>query len=350
MQLSLTDAASDAYKAIYVTIAEVQVNQHSSGDAEAAGWQTLLTPGGTYNLLELVNGTLASLGIADLAVGSYTQMRLVLDNNPDVGSNILGHAHPYGNYLIDNTDAEIELKVPSGMQTGIKLVHGFTIVRSGATELVMDFDAAKSVVKAGNSGHWLLKPTIKVLATVENSVTGAVTAASDDSPLPGTLVSAQLYDPFVVDASDVVTVEASTIADDPNGEYIMYLPADTYHIVAVKEDFLPACTEVNATVFQAHIVDLVMAAAITTGTLSGTLSGLAAAEDSATIGIRQVMDCGNGDVQVEVQSINVAEGGTYSLKLPVGSYKMIVSATGKTTLEADVEILDGVDTVQNAVF
>ena len=49
LQLSLTDAASDAYKAIYVTIAEVQVNQHSSGDAEAAGWQTLLTPGGTYN-------------------------------------------------------------------------------------------------------------------------------------------------------------------------------------------------------------------------------------------------------------------------------------------------------------
>lgn len=356
LQLSLTDATTDEYQAIYVTIAEVQVNMQAAGAGEAAGWQILPAVGGTYNLLELVNGVMADLGVADLPAGSYAQMRLILVDDEDVnvlppaGSNILGDPHPYNNYLIDNTDTAIKLKIPSGSKTGIKLVHGFTIVRSLATELILDFDAAKSVVKAGNSGNWLLKPTIKVLATVENSVFGTVLAASDASPLPGTLVSAQLYNAAAADVSDVVTVATGTVAADVTGAYVMYLPADIYNIVAVKAGYLPACVEVDATVFQEHSADFSLDDAAALGTMSGTLSGLDAAEDFGAISIRQTMDCGSGDVQVEVQALNVAEGGSYSLILPVGLYKMIVSATGKTTLEFDVEILDGTDTPQDADF
>ena len=41
--------------------------------------------------------------------------------------------------------------------------------------LILDFDASRSVVKAGKSGKWLLKPTIKVTGTVNNATfTGAV--------------------------------------------------------------------------------------------------------------------------------------------------------------------------------
>jgi hypothetical protein len=86
------------------------------------------------------------------------------------------------------------------------------------------------------------------------------------------------------------------------------------------------------------------------GSLSGEVSELATADDSATISIRQTMACGNGDAQIEVQALNVAEGGTYSLTLPVGSYKMVVSAVGETTLEIDVVIADGLDTPQDATF
>ena len=41
--LSLTDATSDQYQAIYVTINEIQVKQGT--DEEEAGWMTILTPG-----------------------------------------------------------------------------------------------------------------------------------------------------------------------------------------------------------------------------------------------------------------------------------------------------------------
>ena len=95
------------------------------------------------------------------------------------------------------TGTSHELKVPSGYQTGIKIVKGFSIAVSQTTELLLDFDAAKSVVQAGKSGKWLLKPTIKVLESMENLVSGVI----DDgvNPIAGAMVSAQFYDPDALD-------------------------------------------------------------------------------------------------------------------------------------------------------
>ena len=91
------------------------------------------------------------------------------------------------------TDEAIELKVPSGFQTGIKLVHTFDVVAGRTVGLVLDFDAGRSVVKAGNSGKWLLKPTIKVIDTLNNAtLTGTVTDESAKA-LSGVTVSAQTY-------------------------------------------------------------------------------------------------------------------------------------------------------------
>ena len=71
----------------------------------------------------------------------------------------------YANYVIDTDENYQELKIPSGINTGIKIVHGFTISTDQTTELILDFNAEKSVVIADNSGNWLLKPTIKFEGT-----------------------------------------------------------------------------------------------------------------------------------------------------------------------------------------
>jgi hypothetical protein len=101
LNLGLTDASTDKYQAIYVIIAEVQVKKQGEGDGEA-GWETVVMPEQTYNLLDLVNGVIATLGVGELEAGQYGQMRLILGELPEtLETNILGHDHPYANYLID---------------------------------------------------------------------------------------------------------------------------------------------------------------------------------------------------------------------------------------------------------
>ena len=171
LSLSLTDASTDEYKAVYVTIDEVQV--HIKGDdREDSNWKVVAKPSPqkTFNLLDLVNGVRQELGVTDLAAGGYTQMRLIIGQIPDDGINILSQKHPYANYAIENDDDLHELKIPSGSQTGIKVVHGFTISLNQTTEIILDFDASRSVIRAGKSGKWLLKPTIKVLNTEGYSI------------------------------------------------------------------------------------------------------------------------------------------------------------------------------------
>ena len=345
--LGLTDATTDNYQAIYVTIAEVQVKQAAEEEDQGAGWQTILTLDTTYNLLDLVNGFIETLGISELAAGEYNQIRLILADQPDTTVNILGSPHPYANYLVDGDDAEKELKVPGGSETGIKIVKGFTIVASQVTELILDFNAAQSVVQAGRSGKCLLKPTIKVLETTENSAAGMVRDAAD--PLAGVLVSAQIYDPAAADTKDEVTSETASVTDE-NGAYILYLPPDIYNIVAVKEGYEPSCAEKVATGFEEYTADFTLAAAAALGTATGTVSGLAANDDYASLSFRQTLDCGSGDVQVEVHFVNFAEGGTYNVTLPAGDYELVVSAEGEATQVFAIQILDSMETVQDINF
>jgi hypothetical protein len=348
--LGLTDATTDDYRAIYVTIAEVQVNKAAAEEEEdeGAGWQTILTPHTTYNLLELVNGVIETLGIAELAAGKYNQMRLILGELPDDSLNILGNPHPFANYLIDSEDTEKELKVPSGLQTGIKIVKGFMIYGNQATEITLDFDAMKSVVQAGKSGKYLLKPTIKVLETIVNSVAGTVNDGAD--PLEGVLVSAQVYNPVATDVKDEVSTESSTVTSE-NGAYVLYLAPGTYNIVAVQDGYEPGCTERIATGFEEYTADFPLVEAAALSTVTGTINGLVEPEDDfATLSFRKTQNCENGEVTIEVKSVNVGEGGTYNVTLPTGNYQLVVSAEGEATQVFAIAVLDGTATVQDINF
>jgi len=94
LSLSLTDAPASDYQAVYVTISEIQVHR---ADAEEGEWMTVLTPNTTYNLLELINGETAALGVGDLPTEKYTQMRLILADTPDSSTKILDEPHPHEN-------------------------------------------------------------------------------------------------------------------------------------------------------------------------------------------------------------------------------------------------------------
>lgn len=356
LSLGLTDGPppKNTYDAIYVTIKEISVKHEDKESWDRLAGPELDLPK-TFNLLDLVNGVIADLGAVELEAGHYNQMRLLLGTEPDDEENILGEAHDYANYLIlEGDDEQIPLKVPSGYQTGIKLVNGFDIEVEGSTELVLDFDANKSIVKAGKSGKWLLKPTIKMIESVTYSVEGFV-EDNEDNRLAEADVSAQIYDSAASDPKDEVTVAASAKSND-NGYYFMYLSLyqEKYNIVATKDGYLPACKVLDSDgLIAGYIRDFNLTPAAATGTFTGSARGLESPEDTALFSIRQV-DASCGMIEVASRSAvnTTAEPADYfdPITLPVGTYEVVVSAEGEETQVWSIEVTADTETVLDVFY
>jgi len=336
LSTSLTDASTDAYQAVYVTVARVEV--HSDG---GGGWQTVASPDKTYNLLKLVNGVRETLGFTTLNAGHYTQMRLVLSPTPDSGINIFSPPHPYANYVIDQNDAVHELTVPSGMTTGLKLVNGFDINADQTTELILDFDAMHSVVIAGSSGKYQLKPTVKVLDTADGAVVSGIVSEVGAAPsilLGGAIVTAQVAAPGSADARDQVVIEAGTLSA-ADGGYALFLAPGGYNLVATASGYLLACTAVSLPPNSLTMADFALdPAPAEPGSITGNVSVAGASADQVvTIDFRQEITCdgASAPAMITVKSINVANGGTFDVALPEGNYQVVASTFGKTTQVVD---------------
>jgi len=318
LSVYLTDAAKSTYKAVYVTIDKVQVHQGSVDvSPNDQNWQAVASPDQTYNLLELVNGVMQTLGTNDLESGTYTQIRLIIGNQPDDGVNILGQPHPYANYIITDKDEVNELKIPSGYQTGIKLVHEFDMVNGLTVELVLDFDVSKSIVLAGKSGQFLLQPTIRVIDTVNNAIIAGTVTDGQGVSLPGVLVSAQIYDSQAANEAGKVNVVTSTLTDG-NGLYQMYVAPGSYFLSAYRGGetlaYGPSCAQITVTYNNSYTQDF---------QLSGAPVGLLQinilnSTGDVVISVRKTAPCQTGSNQIEVTSLMVTGDDEYDVNLPGG--------------------------------
>jgi len=362
--IGLTDTPGD-YDHVFVTIKEVQVKKGlNNGES---GWIKGFEVNETFDLLELQNGVIADLGLTELEAGKYNQLRLILSSEPQGD-------HPFANYVVIQGEfpeeytigqeqgeyyTTEELIVPSGLQTGIKIVQGFTIEVGGSTELTLDFDAEKSIVQAGNNTKWLLKPTIKVLETVTYSVSGVVDTIEGDSsvPLNGATVSAQTGAPNEIRGTETAVI------DGIEGAYKIYLPItqNIFTIVAIMDDYLPQCQILDASIegIKAYEnINFTLDPAPATGTFKASVTGLTPATDSATFSIRmkESLDTCSG---VEVASENVINSVDPSnpvyfnaISLPVGEYDLIVepSNDSQETKILSISIAADTETVENVEY
>ena len=365
LSLSMVDASDETFKAVYVSIEEVQVCYETGfveGDEDTAcEWQTIATPNKTYNLLTLVNGVTAELGEAELEVGTYNQMRLILADAPDDSLNIFGDPHPADmpQYLIRQDDTLYPMKVPSGYNSGIKLVSQFEIEDSETTELILDFDVTRSIHLAGkidNNGKYILKPTIKVTGTYNRAVVSGMiyNAAYLDQPLPNATVTA-----WPVDDSSLT---ATSTQSDENGNYSFNLgmgeapeASQAYTLVATLNGYIPDCVQINVAANQTYPdTDFGLSDADMV-TVSGTVSGNIASallpegatfpsvhisfqQDCLTIPVEIAFTDTTDDADASTADIfyDDASGNfqyTYEIEIPAGTYDVVASTDGLTSVE-----------------
>ena len=227
VEVKLTDAPAN-YDAVTIDIQEVRLHANedeeidsteTDEDAEENGWITILDEPLEVDLLDLTNGNNITLGSAELDPGKYSQLRFILGNNNTI-----------------TVDGEvIPLTTPSAQQSGLKLKLDSEIEAGTTYTLLVDFDAARSIVKAGNSGKYLLKPVLHAVNLAEaGSISGNVQPSAADSAGFNTNVMA------VTDGDTL-----STITGD-NGDFkIMGLLPTTYEVIFDADSDLYADTTVT---------------------------------------------------------------------------------------------------------
>jgi len=189
------------------------------------------TPSLAINLLSFQTAPGIQLGTATIPAGQYQQARLILDtSSPNNNSVTLGDGtvHPlkipsasggnggFGNTPIDNGDG------PG--QSGLKVNIGLDAAGGQTYSILLDFNAAESIVTAGNSGQWILKPVIVGSAFASGFFGGTVVLAQPTgSPIP--VVNAQIL------AQQNGTTVNSGVTGMGGTYQINGLPQGTYTIV-----------------------------------------------------------------------------------------------------------------------
>lgn len=332
LRVAMTDAPSCGYDHVYITVEKVRVHTSATAEDSAGGWQEIvLSPARRIDLLDLTNGVLEELGSTPLPAGNYQQVRLVLASN--TGNNQLANAVD----LTGDGEGPIALTTPSAAQSGLKLQAHFTVEANQLADLVLDFDACKSVVKAGKSGKYILKPVISVTKRLSTAIQGFVTTTLT---LGSTTVSAQQDG----------TVVRSTVPDSSGKFVLAFLPEGSYDVVVTSEGRATAVitgvpvtisaglTTVTGTVSAivpplSSMANVTGTTSVTTGTGTATVSTLVT---DATVSALQTL---TGGPTILVDSTQVdAELATYLLRLPTDAPIKSAYSTSGPSFTADTDV------------
>jgi len=343
--VSLTDAPACGFDAVNVTVVKVRVHQSSSASDNAAGWTdiTLNPAQQRIDLLTLNNGLLVNLGQTSLPAGHYTQLRLVLAPNTSGG---------LVNSVVPTGDVEKSLFTPSAVQSGIKLINQFDVASGQRVDLMLDFNACKSIVKRGD-GTYALKPVIKVIPFVLNGIGGFVDPALLTSNV---MVTAQQNGVIVQSTAPKAITGEFFLARVAPGNYDVVITADNHATAVIAA--VPVASTTSTTVVSssgsANWITLPVSA--TNNTVSGTATlNPPSATEVAYVTAKQAF--GAAPI-VTVKSVTADDSvptlGDYSLILPVDApwlghyatplpiaftaqsgvaahYTMVASATGYQT-------------------
>jgi hypothetical protein len=155
----LIDAPAN-YDEVWVEVLGIEILPKGGNEENGNAWLNLPheSEDKKINLLSLVGGNEAHLGEIEVPAGEISQIRLLLGED---------------NFIIKDGQ-RINLTTPSAQQSGLKLKIDKPLSPGIAYDLIIDFDASRSIVKAGNSGQYILKPVLRVVAEESATIEGTI--------------------------------------------------------------------------------------------------------------------------------------------------------------------------------
>jgi hypothetical protein len=337
LSVALTDAPACGFDQVNVTVNKVRVNKSATASDTDAGWvDVTLSPAKKINLLTLSNGVLDTLGQTSLDAGHYTQIRLVLDSNANGTANTV---------VPTGTTTEKALDTPSAVQSGIKLNGEFDVAAGQKSDIVIDFDACKSVVTKGN-GAYALKPVVKMVPAPINGIDGFVATSLLGSHV---LVSAQQSGKII----------SSTAPNATTGEFLLsHLAPGNYDVVITADNGAASvigAVPVASTTAITNVSTSAAPIALTTSTM-GSIAGTVTLTPPSTtaaayVSAKQTFGASNTPVVIKYQGADATTGAytianlpvaapqyvTYSATLPLVFTASAGTAVGKYTVEATAD-------------
>lgn len=165
LSLAVTDAPVDSAQAVVIAFTGVEV--HGPGGSEHFDFDSPKT----IDLLQYQGDNAATLldGVT-LDAGNYQWIRLDVDAD--------------NSYITLDDGSQHDLIIPSGAQSGLKLVSGITVPAGGAADFTVDFDLRKSVnAPSDGSTAYKLQPALRLIdnvkvGTIKGSVANTLTVGA----------------------------------------------------------------------------------------------------------------------------------------------------------------------------
>ncbi len=231
---------------VYITVRSVQAHIDAGANDSSSGWQELapqlINQPMQIDLFSIsqTNCVLAQLGSADLPVGSYQQIRLLLlSNSPSAGAATPAvnacAGNGYNCVILDDTSIH-ELQLSSQDNTGLKIPPGqivggpIQVSQGQSVDLNIDFNGCASIVHQGN-GKYRLKPTLTAGQVSPNNsgISGQIIDSTAKIPIVGNVLVAVEQ----TDGTGVNRIVMETAADASGNFRFCPLPPGPFDIVAV---------------------------------------------------------------------------------------------------------------------
>ena len=164
VSIAITDAPVDEVSVVNVQFTGVTLKPASGDEIQI----TFDAPK-DFDLLTLTGGMTAELLPDTLVpVGAYNWVQLAVNAEFD---------NVFDSYAM-TPGGQVELRVPSGSQSGLKLVSGFTVTQNQSTHLVIDWDLRKALSDPIGQAGLHLRPALRVTdMTLFGTLSGTIAEA-----------------------------------------------------------------------------------------------------------------------------------------------------------------------------